>query len=70
MKLLGKKKFQMNKFKMRLSKSKNQTMTKKNLKKLINLFIKLLKLKFNNMLNKIFRSLTIFKKLNQSKNKI
>lgn len=70
MKLLGKKKFQMNKFKMRQSKSKNQTMTKKNLKKLINLFIKLLKLKFNNMLNKIFRSLTIFKKLNQSKNKI
>ena len=70
MKLLGKKKFQMNKFKMRQSKSKNQTMAKKNLKKLINLFIKLLKLKFNNMLNKIFRSLTIFKKLNQSKNKI
>ena len=70
MKLLGKKKFQMNKFKMRQSKSKNQTMTKKNKKKLINLFIKLLKLKFNNMLNKIFRSLTIFKKLNQSKNKI
>ena len=70
MKLLGKKKFQMNKFKMRLSKFKNQTMTKKNTKKLINLFIKLLKLKFNNMLNKIFRSLTIFKKLNQSKNKL
>ena len=70
MKLLGKKKFQMNKFKMRQSKSKNQTMAKKNLKKLINLFIKLLKLKFNNMLNKIFRSLTIFKKLNQSKNRI
>ena len=44
-------------------------MKKKNKKKSTNLFIKLPKQKFNSMLNKIFKSLKIFKKLNLLKNK-
>ena len=47
-------------------------MKKSNKKKLISQFIKLLKQKYNNMLNRTFNSLKIFKifkKSNQSKNK-
>ena len=65
-----KKKFQMNKFKMKQSKFRNQTTKKKNKRKLISLFIKLHKLRFNNMLNKIFKNLKTFKNLNQLKNQI